>query len=89
MTSSLKRQLLLWLLVPLLVIMPIAAAIQYELVLIPAKQQMDQQLGDYAIAVARILKVDGDHVSFEMTPQTERLLRTDQVDMEFFLVIDS
>lgn len=87
MTSSLKRQLLLWLLVPLLIIMPIAAAIQYGLVLIPAKQEMDQQLGDYAIAVARILKVEGDHVHFDMTPQTERLLRTDQVDMEFFLVV--
>jgi two-component system, OmpR family, sensor histidine kinase TctE len=87
MTSSLKRQLLLWLLVPLLVIMPIAAAVQYALALIPAKQEMDQQLGDYAIAVASILKVEGDHVRFDMTPQTERLLRTDQVDTEFFLVI--
>lgn len=87
MTSSLKRQLLLWLLVPLLVIMPIAAAVQYWLALILAKQEMDQQLGDYAIAVARMLKVDGDQVRFDMTPQTERLLRTDQVDMEFYLVI--
>lgn len=87
MTSSLKRRLLLWLLVPQLIIMPIVAAIQYGLVLIPAKQQIDQQLGDYAIAVARILKVEGDEVHFDMTPQTERLLRTDQVDMEFFLVV--
>jgi two-component system, OmpR family, sensor histidine kinase TctE len=86
MTSSLKRQLLLWLLVPLLVIMPIAAAVQYWLALIPAKQEMDQQLGDYAIALARIIKVEGDHVHFDMTPQTERLLRTDQLDTEFFLV---
>lgn len=86
MTSSLKRQLLLWLLLPLLVIMPIAAAVQYWLALIPAKQEMDQQLGDYAIALARILKMEGDQVRFDMTPQTERLLRTDQLDAEFFLV---
>ncbi|WP_283745232.1 sensor histidine kinase [Sideroxydans sp. CL21] len=87
MIPSLKRQLLLWLLVPLLVIMPIVAAVQYGLVLIPAQQEMDHQLGDYAIAVARILKVEDGQVRFDMTPQTEHLLRTDQLDTEFFLVI--
>ena len=87
MIPSLKRQLLLWLLVPLLVIMPIVAAVQYGLALIPAQQEMDHQLGDYAIAVARILKVEGGQVRFDMTPQTEHLLRTDQLDTEFFLVI--
>jgi hypothetical protein len=87
MTHSLKRQLLLWLLVPLLVIVPIDAALQYWFALAPAEQEFDHQLGDYAIAVSSFVRVTGDHVSFDMAPQAEKLLRTDQLDKEFFLVI--
>ena len=87
MNPSLKQQLLLWLLLPLLVIMPIAAVVQYRLTLLPAKLEIDHQLGDFAIAIASFIKVNGGKVRFEMSPETEHLLRTDQVDTEFFLVI--
>lgn len=87
MAPSLKRQLLLWLLVPLLAIVPINAALQYWFALAPAEQEFDHQLGDYAIAVSSFVRVNGDRVSFDMAPQAERLLRTDQLDKEFFLVI--
>ncbi len=87
MTKSLKRQLLVWLLVPLLVILPIAAVVEYRLVLVPAKQEIDLQLGDYAIAIASFIKVDGEKIQFAMNPETEHLLRTDQLDTEFFLVL--
>lgn len=87
MAPSLKQQLLIWLLVPLLIIMPVAAALQFWLTLQPAKQEIDRQLGDYAIAVASFLKVDGNNVRFDMASETEHLLRTDQFDTEFFLVI--
>lgn len=89
MVSSLKQQLLLWLLVPMLVIAPIAASLQYWFALAPAKQEFDHQLGDLAIAIASFLKVDGTHLQFSMTPETEHLLRTDQLDTEFFLIADS
>jgi two-component system sensor histidine kinase TctE len=88
MTRSLKQQLLLWLLVPLLVIMPIAAVVQYRLTLLPAKLEIDHQMGDFAIALSSFIKQNGNKVSFEMSPETEHLLRTDQVDTEFFLVVD-
>jgi len=88
MPPSLKRQLLIWLLVPLLVIMPIAAIVQYRLTLLPAKLEIDHQLGDFAIAIASFIKVNGNKIRFEMSPETEHLLRTDQIDSEFFLVID-
>jgi len=88
MIHSLKQQLLLWLLVPLLVIMPVAAVVQYRLTLLPAKLEIDHQLGDFAIAIASFIKRSGGNISFEMSPETEHLLRTDQVDTEFFLVID-
>ena len=88
MAPSLKRLLLIWLLVPLLIIMPVAAVIQYWLALIPAKQEIDHQLGDIAIAIAGFLRVNGNSVRFDMNPETEHLLRTDQLDKEFFLVLD-
>ena len=88
MPPSLKRQLLIWLLVPLLVIMPIAAVVQYRLTLLPAKLEIDHQLGDFAIAIASFIKVNGDKIRFDMSPETEHLLRTDQIDSEFFLVTD-
>ncbi len=87
MASSLKQQLLLWLLVPMLVIAPVAAALQYWLVISPAKQEFDHQLGDLAIAIASFLKVEGNNFHFNMTGETEHLLRTDQLDTEFFLVL--
>lgn len=88
MIRSLKQQLLIWLLVPLLVIMPIAAAVQYRLTILPATLEIDQQLGDFAIAISSFIKQRSGKISFEMSPETEHLLRTDQVDTEFFLVID-
>jgi two-component system sensor histidine kinase TctE len=87
MVSSLKQQLLLWLLVPMLVIAPVAAALQYWLVISPAKKEFDHQLGDFAIAMASFLKVDGNSFHFNMTDETEHLLRTDQLDKEFFLIL--
>jgi two-component system sensor histidine kinase TctE len=88
MTPSLKRLLLVWLLLPLLIIMPVSAVIQYWLALIPAKQEIDHQMGDFAIAISGFLKVEQGTIRFEMTAETEHLLRTDQVDKEFFMVLD-
>lgn len=87
MESSLKQQLLLWLLVPMLVIAPMAATLQYWLALAPAKQEFDHQLGDLAIAASSFLKMEDDGPHFGMTAETERLLRTDQLDTEFFLIV--
>ncbi len=87
MEYSLKQQLLIWLILPMLVIAPLAATFQYRLSLIPAKQEFDHQLGDFAIAVSSFLKVEAKSINFKMTDQAEHLLRTDQLDTEFFLVL--
>lgn len=87
MASSLKQQLLLWLLVPMLVIAPVAAALQYWLVISPAKQEFDHQLGDLAIAMASFLKAEHGRFQFNINAETEHLLRTDQLDKEFFLIL--
>ncbi len=88
MIPSLKRLLLVWLLVPLLVIMPLAAVVQYWIALNPAQQEIDHQLGDFAIAISGFLKVDKGAIRFDMNPETEHLLRTDQLDKEYFSVAD-
>jgi two-component system sensor histidine kinase TctE len=87
MEYSLKQQLLIWLIAPMLVIAPVAATFQYWLSLRPAKQEFDHQLGDFAIAVSSFLKVEDKSIHFKMTDQAEHLLRTDQIDTEFFLVV--
>jgi two-component system sensor histidine kinase TctE len=71
----------------MLIITPVAASFQYWLSLRPAKQEFDHQLGDYAIAVSSFLKVEGESIHFKMTDEAEHLLRTDQIDSEFFVVI--
>jgi len=85
---SLKRSLLIGLIVPLLLILPAVAAIQYWLIVTPAKAEIDAQLGDFALALARFIHEEGGMVSFKITAQAERLLLTDQSDKEYFLVLD-
>lgn len=87
-TASLQRRLLLGLIVPLLLIMPAIAMIQYWLIVTPAKLEIDRQLGDDAIAVSGFIHAKGNHVEFSINPQAKSLLLTDQSDREFFLVTD-
>jgi two-component system, OmpR family, sensor histidine kinase TctE len=86
-TPSLRATLLRWLLLPLLVIAPLGAALQYVLTLKPASEAFDQALGDTVIAVANFVRADDDgRVLFEMSAQTERSLRTDQFDTVYYAV---
>jgi len=86
MANSLKRTLLLWMLVPMLAIVPAAAALQYALVLQPTREAFDQSLGNAAISVASFVRWQGDAVAFDMNPQAERALRTDQSDSIYYAV---
>ncbi|MHB9021005.1 MAG: sensor histidine kinase [Halothiobacillus sp.] len=85
---SLKRSLLLWLIIPLLLILPAVSAIQYWLIVTPAKAEIDAQLGDFALALARFIHADNGAVTFKISAQAEKLLLADQSDKEYFLVLD-
>ena len=87
MAPSLKRTLLLWLLLPLLAIVPAAAALQYWLVLQPTREAFDQALANSTASVASFVRLDGDAVAFDMNPQAERSLRTDQFDSIYYAVL--
>ena len=86
-TPSLRRTLLLWLLWPLLLIAPAAAALQYALILKPSLQIFDRVLGDNVLAIANFLHAGPAGLQFEMSAQTERSLRTAQTDALFYAVI--
>jgi two-component system sensor histidine kinase TctE len=86
---SLKRLLAVWLLVPLLLLVPVAAGLQYWLTLRPALNSLDHGLGDAALALANLLHVDRDGgIVFDLAPQTERSLRTDRDDRVYYAVLD-
>jgi len=85
---SLKRVLLVWLLLPLLVLIPLTAALIYGLALRPALDGLDRALTDTAVALAQIVQVQDGRASLPISDQTARALRADLVDETFFAVGD-
>ena len=74
-SRSLKRVLAIWLLVPLVALVPAAAALQYWLTLQPALQVLDHALSDEAVALANLVRVDpSGAVIYDISEQTERSL---------------
>ncbi|MFO0208963.1 MAG: sensor histidine kinase N-terminal domain-containing protein, partial [Betaproteobacteria bacterium] len=86
---SLKRLLAAWLLVPLLLLVPLAAALQYAVTLRAALSSLDHSLGDTALALGQLLRAEADgSFVFDLSPQTEQSLRTDRFDAIFCAVLD-
>ena len=85
---SLQRVLLVWLLLPLLVLVPLAATLIYALALRPALDGLDRALTDTAVALAQIVVVKDDRATLPISEQTARALRADLVDETFFAVGD-
>jgi two-component system, OmpR family, sensor histidine kinase TctE len=83
---SLRRNLLVWLLWPLLVIAPAAAGLQYVLTLQPALRAFDHSLGTTVVSIANFVRMGSEGVQFDMSAQTERSIRTDQLDAIFYVV---
>jgi len=86
---SLRRDLLLWLLLPLLLLIPLTAALIYGLALRPALDGLDRALTDTAVALAQIVDVKEDgQTTLPLSEQTARALQADLVDETFFAVGD-
>ncbi len=88
MTRSLRKSLLLWLLLPtalaLLTFLPLA----YHLVHRPAMEALDQALADASLALVPHLEVDElGEPRFVFPAAAEQVLRTDRVDDIYFLVL--
>ena len=87
MVRSLKRTLLAWLLAPMLLIGPAAAALQYWLVLEPMREAFDQVLLNAALSLAGQVRWQDGAVAFDLNAQTERALRTDRSDSIYYAVL--
>jgi two-component system sensor histidine kinase TctE len=88
MTRSLRKSLLLWLLLPtalaLLTFLPLA----YHLVHRPAMEALDQALADASLALVPHLEVDElGEPRFVFPAAAEQVLRTDRVDDIYYLVL--
>jgi two-component system sensor histidine kinase TctE len=87
-SGSVKRTLFAWLLLPLALIVPAGAALQYWFSARPAIAAFDHALGDTALALANLVRLDEGRVVFELTEETERSLRTDQTDIIYYALVD-
>jgi len=86
--GSVKRTLFAWLLLPLALIVPAGAALQYWFSARPAIAAFDHALGDTALALANLVRIVDNRVVFQMTEETERSLRTDQTDVIYYALVD-
>ncbi|MFO1292581.1 MAG: sensor histidine kinase [Rubrivivax sp.] len=85
---SLRRTLRVWLLLPLVALVPLAALLIYRLALGTALQALDRALVDTTIALAQMLEVEGGRATLPLAEQTARALRADIVDEIVFAVAD-
>jgi two-component system sensor histidine kinase TctE len=85
---SLRRALLVWLLLPLVLLIPLVATLIYRLALSPALDGLDRALTDTAVALAQIIEVRNDQVTLPLSDQTALALRADLVDEISFAVGD-
>ncbi|HVR51627.1 MAG TPA: sensor histidine kinase N-terminal domain-containing protein [Pseudorhodoferax sp.] len=86
---SLRRALLAWLVLPLVVLVPLAAALLYLLAVQPAMDSLDRALTDTTVALADILEERDGRAVLPLSEQTARALRADLVDEVVFAVGDA
>jgi two-component system sensor histidine kinase TctE len=84
--SSLRINLLKWLIVPLLAINLIGAALTYRLAWVPAQMAFDQSLADAAWALVPRLRDNDGAILIDLPQQAEQVLRLDHVDTIYFMV---
>lgn len=85
--TSLRRTLLAWLLVPLMLVAAAGAGLQYWLAVQPAQEALDRALADATLAVGNLLRAEQGRVSFVLTPESEWLLRADRLDTVYYAVL--
>lgn len=86
---SLRRTLMAWLLAPLVLLVPAAAALLYWLAVQPAMDSLDRALTDTTVALADILAWQDGRAVLPLSRQTAHALRADLVDEVVFAVGDA
>ena len=88
MTRSLRKSLILWLLLPTALALITFLPLAYHLVHRPAMEALDQALADASLALVPHLEVDElGEPRFVFPAAAEQVLRTDRVDDIYYLVL--
>ncbi len=87
MTRSLRKALLLWLLLPATLALITFLPLAYHLVHQPAMEALDQALADAGLALVPHLEVDAGEPRFVFPPAAEQVLRADRTDDIYYLIL--
>ena len=87
--GSLRRTLLTWLMVPLVVLVPLTTVLIYGMAVRPALDGLDRALTDTAVALTGILADQNGLPLLPISAQTARALQADLVDQVAFAVGDA
>jgi two-component system, OmpR family, sensor histidine kinase TctE len=77
---SIRRSLVVWLVLPLALLVPATAFLFYRLALAPALDSLDHALDGTALALERLVRNDGSVLSLSMSPALDAALRSDRYD---------
>jgi two-component system sensor histidine kinase TctE len=88
-TSSIRRQLLCWLLVPIFTLWVVGAAITYILAIDFANNAYDNALLDSARAVSSRLSFQNNKTTVDLPPAAQDILKYNERDDFFFQVLTS
>lgn len=87
LTSSIRRQLLSWLLIPILTLWLIGAVLTYVMAINFATDAYDNALLDNARTLIARLRFDPDHVDVDLSPEAQAIFKDSQKDKVFYQVI--
>jgi two-component system sensor histidine kinase TctE len=85
-TGSLRRRLLLWLMLPVLTVSAVNAFISYSQALRVANLVYDHWLTDSAIGLSQQVHMDGAKINVDLPSAAIRLLEFDQIDHIYYAV---
>lgn len=88
MTSSIRLNLLKWLIAPLLAINLVGAGLTYWLAWIPAQVAFDQSVADAIWALLPHLREKANQLEVDLSKQAEEVLRVDHFDAVYYVVKD-
>jgi len=74
--------------IPLVAVLAVSILLDYRLALRPAENALDRALEDAALAITAHLHLRDGSMHLEMSPLSDMILRSDQVDEVHFAVID-
>ena len=77
---SIRRSLVLWLVLPLALLVPATAFLFYRLALAPALDSLDHALDGTALALERLVRQQDGELSLAVSPELDSALRADRYD---------